>query len=143
MSILYAHALNYSQIESSLFDSSNGFINEETFRSDNQQYYSTSTSSEMETKFTNSQHLPVKQEEKDPFGYIYASSSNHQMIYQTQQQNQGLPNDFDASFFTSENYHTETKIDSSTKNFSNLIRHNSSPAEFFSNYSLHNNGMFS
>ncbi|XP_058745634.1 transcription factor bHLH130-like [Vicia villosa] len=142
MSIVYAHALNYSQLESSLVDTI-GFISEETFRNDNQQYYSTSTSSEMETVFTNSQQLAVKQEEKEPFsshynGYSsYVSSSNHQMIYQTQQQNQGLPNDFDASFFASENCITETKIDSS-KNCSNLIRHKSSPAEFFSNYSLHN-----
>lgn len=145
MSIVYTHAQNYSEFESSL-----GFFNQETFRNDNQQYYSPSTSSEMETMFTNSQHLAVKQEENEPFsshynGYSSYASSSNPMIYQTQQ-NQGLPNDFDASFsavssFDSENYISETNIDSSTKNCSNLIRHKSSPAEFFSNYPLHNASM--
>ncbi|KAI5421325.1 hypothetical protein KIW84_044950 [Lathyrus oleraceus] len=145
MSIVYTHAQNYSEFESSL-----GFFNQETFRNDNQQYYSPSTSSEMETMFTNSHHLAVKQEENEPFsshynGYSSYASSLNPMICQTQQ-NQGLPNDFDASFsavssFDSENYISETNIDSSTKNCSNLIRHKSSPAEFFSNYPLHNASM--
>ncbi|CAI8607420.1 unnamed protein product [Vicia faba] len=175
MSIVYTHALNYSQVESrknneidsnigysqtqqychqnsllsSLIDTRNGFMNEETFRNDNDQHhkhYSPSTSSDMETMFTNSQHLLVKQEENDPFSQGiqyngYSNESPSQMIYQTHQ-NHALLNDFEASFsavssLDSENYDTETKI-ASSMNCSNLIRHNSSPAEFFSNYSLHN-----
>ncbi|KAI5421327.1 hypothetical protein KIW84_044951, partial [Lathyrus oleraceus] len=150
MSIVYSHAQNYSQVESSLVDTTIGFFNQETFRNHNHQYYSPSTSSEMETMFTNSQHVAVKQEENEPFsshynGYSSYASPLNPMIYQTQQ-NQGLPNDFDASFsavssFDSENYISETNIDSSTKNCFNLIRHKSSPPEFFSNYSLHNASM--
>ncbi|CAK8561009.1 unnamed protein product [Lathyrus sativus] len=99
----------------------------------------------METMFTDSQHVLVKQEENEPFsshynGYSSYVLASNQMIYQTQK-NQGLLNDFDASFLASENYDTETNIDSSTRNCSNLIRHKSSPAEFFSNYSLHNGSM--
>ncbi|XP_058745633.1 transcription factor bHLH130-like [Vicia villosa] len=179
MSIVYTHALNYSQLESrkdmemdseicysqtqqycpqnssglSRYSSSPsslltsiGFMNEESFGNDNHRYqkhYSPSTSSEMETMFINSQHLPVKQEENDSFsqglqynGYSYYESPN-QMIYQNQQQNQGLPNVFDHS----ENYIKETNIGSSKNCSNNLIRHKSSPAEFFSNYSLHNGTM--
>ncbi|CAK8561007.1 unnamed protein product [Lathyrus sativus] len=142
MSIVYTQAHNYSQVEPNLIDTSIGFFNQEIFRNDNEQYYCPSTGSEMETMFTNSQHLAVKQEEKHPFlshynGHSSYVSSSNQMIYQTQQ-NQGLPNDFDASFLASENYVTETNIDSSTKNCSNLIRHKTSPPGFFSNYLLHN-----
>ncbi|KAJ1409747.1 Myc-type, basic helix-loop-helix [Sesbania bispinosa] len=95
----------------------------------------------------------VKQEEMDLVsqepqqnGYSYASPD--QLIYQQPQQIQGLPNDslgaagnnFDSSFnsvssLASENY-TQTKMGSS--NCSNLIRQKSSPAGFFSNYSVDN-----
>ncbi|CAJ1978164.1 unnamed protein product [Sphenostylis stenocarpa] len=100
---------------------------------------------------------PVKEEEagesisqppQQPNGYTYGSSP--QILYQTEQV-QGLPmpngslraagNGFDGSFSAvncmgSQNS-TETKMGAST-NCSNLIRQKSSPAGFFSNYSVDN-----
>ncbi|KAK7405466.1 hypothetical protein VNO78_06789 [Psophocarpus tetragonolobus] len=99
---------------------------------------------------------PVKEEAGDPVsqpppqhnGYPYGTSA--QIMYQTQQIH-GLPmpngslvaagNAFDASFsavnsLASQNS-TQTKMVSST-NCSNLIRQKSSPAGFFTNYSVDN-----
>ncbi|KEH19058.1 putative transcription factor bHLH family [Medicago truncatula] len=123
-----------SSLLTSLVDRSIGFFNEETFRNENhqQQHYSTSTSSEMETMFTNSESFSVKQEEKDPFSHgiqynDYSYGSQNQINYQTQH-NQGFPN---GSLGVEDNV-----FDGSSNNCSNLIRQKSSPAEFFSNYSV-------
>ncbi|KAL2326472.1 hypothetical protein Fmac_025530 [Flemingia macrophylla] len=144
-----------------------GCVNGEAFRSDHndhqqQQNYPPSTSSEMETMLaklissTNSEPLQVKQEAGDSVpqptpqhnGFSYETSS--QIMYQTQQI-QGLPmpngssagsgNAFDGSFSTlnplpSQNS-TQTKMGASN-HCSNLIRQKSSPAGFFSNYSVDN-----
>lgn len=126
-----------SSLLTSLVDTNIGFFNDETFRNDNQQqqqqqHYSPSTSSEMETMFTNSESLSVKQEEKDPFSHgiqynDYSYGSQNQINYQTQH-NQGFPN---GSLGVEGNV-----FDGSSNNCSNLIRQKSSPAEFFSNYSV-------
>lgn len=124
-----------SSLLTSLVDTNIGFFNDETFRNDNQQqqqHYSPSTSSEMETMFTNSESLLVKQEEKDPFSHgiqynDYSYGSQNQINYQTQH-NQGFPN---GSLGVEGNV-----FDGSSNNCSNLIRQKSSPAEFFSNYSV-------
>jgi len=128
-----------SSLLTSLVDTSIGFFNEETFRNEShhQQHYSTSTSSEMETMFTNSESLSVKQEEKDLFSNgiqynDYSYGSQNQINYQTQH-NQGFSND---SLGVEGNV-----FDGSSNNCSNLIRQKSSPAEFFSNYSV-DSGMF-
>lgn len=134
-----------SSLLTSLVDTRIGFLNEETFRNYNHnQHYAPTTSSEMETMMTNSEPLyeleekQVKHEEKDPFsqrlqynGYSYESSN--QIIYQPQM-SQGLQN----GSLALENY-AQTKVGFSN-NCSNLIRQKSSPAEFFSNYSV-DNGM--
>ncbi|XP_045799608.1 transcription factor bHLH130-like [Trifolium pratense] len=127
-----------SSLLTSLGDTTIGnFLNDNQHQS---QHYSSSTSSEMETILTNSEPLyefkPMKEEENNPFsngllqynGYSYGSQN--QIIYQTQQ-NQGLANGFDGSFSAM------SSLDSSN-NCSNLIRQKSSPAEFFSNYSINN-----
>ncbi|XP_027909231.1 transcription factor bHLH130-like isoform X2 [Vigna unguiculata] len=133
-----------------------------------QQNYPPSTSSEMETMLAklissnDSETLqefggkPVKEEAGDRVsqppqqhsGYSFGSSP--QIMYQTQQfQGFSMPNGslrpagngFDGSFsavnsMASQNS-TQTKMVSST-NCSNLIRQKSSPAGFFSNYSVDN-----
>lgn len=128
-----------SSLLTSLVDTSIGFFNEETFRNENhhqQQHYSTSTSSEIETMFTNSESLSVKQEEKDLFSHgvqynDYSYGSQNQINYQTQH-NQG---------FTNGSLGVEGNVfDGSSNNCSNLIRQKSSPAEFFSSYSV-NSGL--
>ncbi|KAK7317303.1 hypothetical protein RJT34_01409 [Clitoria ternatea] len=135
-----------------------GIVNHEAFRSKHQQqqqqHYPPSTSSEMETMLANMTNLErVKQETGDSVsqqhnGYSYGSSA--QLIYQTQQiQNLPMPNGslgtsgngFDGSFstlnsLTSQNS-TQSKMGTST-NCSNLIRQRSSPAGFFSNFSVDN-----
>ncbi|KAG4971139.1 hypothetical protein JHK85_037560 [Glycine max] len=127
-----------------------------------QQHYPPSTSSEMETMLAklissnNSEPLQMKEEAGDSVsqppqqhnGYSYGSSP--QMMYQTQQI-QGLPipngslgasgSAFDGSFsavnsLASQNS-TQPKMGAST-NCNNLIRQKSSPAGFFSNYSVDN-----
>lgn len=145
-----------------------GCVNGEAFRSDHndhqqqQQNYPPTTSSEMETMLaklissTNSEPLQVKQEAGDSVsqpppqnnGYSYGPSP--QIMYQTQQI-QGLPmpngslsasgNAFDGSFgavssLPSQNS-TQTKM-SASNHCSSLIRQKSSPAGFFSNYSVDN-----
>ncbi|KAK7343190.1 hypothetical protein VNO80_26154 [Phaseolus coccineus] len=142
-----------------------GCVNGETQQ---QQNYPPSTSSEMETMLAklissnDSEPLqefegkPVKEEAGDTVpqppqqhnGYSFGSSP--QIMYQTQQV-QGFPmpngslraagNGFDGSFsavnsMASQNS-TQTKMGAST-NCSNLIRQKSSPAGFFSNYSVDN-----
>jgi len=137
-----------------------------------QQNYPPSTSSEMETMLAklissnDSETLqefggkPVKEEAGDRVsqppqqhsGYSFGSSP--QIMYQTQQfQGFSMPNGslrpagngFDGSFsavnsMASQNS-TQTKMVSST-NCSNLIRQKSSPAGFFSNYSVDNSKNF-
>ncbi|KAH1102486.1 hypothetical protein GLYMA_13G204400v4 [Glycine max] len=127
-----------------------------------QQHYPPSTSSEMENMLAklissnNSEPLQMKEEAGDSVsqppqqhnGYSYGSSP--QMMYQTQQI-QGLPipngslgasgSAFDGSFsavnsLASQNS-TQPKMGAST-NCNNLIRQKSSPAGFFSNYSVDN-----
>lgn len=208
MSVVYSHALKYSQGElgrnpemdsnigdpqqnchqynsgllryrsapssmlTGLVDNIHGCVNEEAFRSEHQQGYLPSTSSEMETMLaklissnnvsSNSDPLQefggrsVKQEEGDMVSQGpqtqhnngYSFGSQDQLIYQPQQiqglQNGslGAVNAYDGSFsavnpMASEN-NTRTKMGSS--NCSNLIRQKSSPAGFFSNYSV-DNGM--
>jgi len=148
-----------------------GCVNGETFRSEHnnhhqqqQQNYAPSTSSEMETMLAkmissdDSEPLqefggkPVKEEGGDTVsqppqqhnGYSFGSSP--QIMYQTQQV-QGFPagNGFDGSFsavnsMVSQNS-TQTKMGAST-NGSNLIRQKSSPAGFFSKYSVDNGKTF-
>lgn len=150
--------LRYNSAPSSLLKS---LTDEEPFRSeDHNQNYPPSTSSDMESMLaklisSNSEPLhevgdnPVKQEINPVSkhnGYSYVSPS--QITYQPQQ-TQGLPNgslgasgnSFDGSLsavraLAPENY-TQNKGGSS--NFSsNLIRQKSSPAGFFSNYSVDN-----
>ncbi|RZB77396.1 Transcription factor bHLH130 isoform D [Glycine soja] len=141
----------------------NGCVNGKAFRSvhnhHQQQRYPPSTSSEMETMLAklissnNSEPLQVKEEAvasvsqppQQHNGYSYGSSP--QMMYQTQQI-QGLPmpngslgNAFDGSFsavnsLASQNS-TQPRLGAST-NCNNLIRQKSSPAGFFSNYSVDN-----
>ncbi|XP_061349045.1 transcription factor bHLH130-like [Gastrolobium bilobum] len=157
-----------SSLLNSLVDTSIGCVNEEAFKSEDPHHYHPSTSSEMETMLAklfpsniglnNSEPLyefgdkPVKQEIRDAVsqgpqhnGYSYGSQA--QLIYQPHQI-QGLSNgslgasgnNFDGSFsavssMASDNS-TETKMGSN--NCSNLIRQKSSPAGFFSNYSVDN-----
>jgi len=146
-----------------------GCVNGETQQ---QQNYPPSTSSEMETMFAklissnDSEPLQefegkaVKEEAGDTVsqppqqhnGYSFGSSP--QIMYQTQQvQDFPMPNGslrsagngFDGSFsavnsMASQNS-TQTKRGAST-NCSNLIRQKSSPAGFFSNYSVDNGKTF-
>lgn len=127
------------------------YVNEETFTSEDE-------SSDMETmlaSLTNSQEFEGKsmkqeigdfvskglQQHNHNNGYSYGISPP-QIIYQQPQQIQSLSNSFDGSFYAmnlaSEN---GTKIGSFSTNCNNLIKQKSSPAGFFSNYSVHN-GMF-
>ncbi|BAT89184.1 hypothetical protein LR48_Vigan741s000900 [Vigna angularis] len=156
---------NNHNVNNNINNNNIGCVNDETFRSDRnnhqqqQQSYHPSTSSEMETMLAklissdDSEPLqefggkPVKEEAGDS-GYSFGSSP--QIMYQTQQvQGFSMPNGslrpagngFDGSFsavnsMASQNS-TQTKMVAST-NCSNLIRQKSSPAGFFSNYSVDN-----
>lgn len=95
------------------------YVNEETFTT------SEDDSSDMETmlaNLTNSNQFEVKPM-KQEIGYSYGISPS-QIIYQQSQQIQSLSNSFDGSFYS--------------ENCNNLIRQKSSPAGFFSDYSVHN-----
>lgn len=164
--------MRYRSAPSSLLTSLVDCVNGGSFRSEDHQSYppSSTRSSEMETMLarlisssnnnglTNSEPLPVKQENNGC--YSYASPPPPQIIYQPQQiQGLSMPNAslgadagnaFDGSFsavsssnsLAPENNYTQTKMGgSSSTNCSNLIRQKSSPAEFFSNYSV-GNGMY-
>lgn len=120
------------------------YVNEETFTSEDD-------SSDMETmlaSLSNSQEFegkPMKQEIGDfvskgqqqhnhKNGYSYGISPP-QIIYQQPQQIQSLSNSFEGSFYAM------NLASGNGTNCNNLIRQKSSPAGFFSNYSVHN-GMF-
>ncbi|KAL1346658.1 hypothetical protein HN51_020257 [Arachis hypogaea] len=172
MSVVYSHALKYSQemdsnninsgllryrsapssmltsLMDNIHDGGGGGGDEEALRTELEKLISSNNKS----KHVNNSSEHLKREEGNN-NYNYSFGSQNHVIYQNNQHyhqiHQGLAmassynNGFDGTLFGATNsMDSENNNDNGTQNKmgSNLIRQKSSPAGFFSNYSIDNNG---